>query len=45
MSVMQLKKFFIANAGVTVLVIKIANTEATTMMAGSFVRCMVIDSP
>jgi len=44
MSVMQLKKFFIANAGVTVLVIINANATAMPMIAGSVVRCMIIDS-
>ena len=44
MSVMQLKKFFIANAGVTVLVIINANAAAMPMIAGSVVRCMIIDS-
>jgi hypothetical protein len=40
---MQLKKFFIANAGVTVPVIIDANAAAMPMIAGSVVR-MIIDS-
>jgi len=44
MSVMQLKKFFIANAGVNVLVIINANTAAMAMIVGNVVRCMIIDS-
>jgi hypothetical protein len=41
---MQLKKFFIANAGMTVLVIINANAAAIPMIAGSVVRFMIIDS-
>ena len=41
---MQLKKFFIANAGVNVLVIINANAAAMAMIVGNVVRCMIIDS-
>ena len=44
MSVMQLKKFFIANAGVNVLVIINANAAALAMIVGNVVRCTIIDS-
>ncbi|MGB8936615.1 MAG: hypothetical protein WCC17_16095 [Candidatus Nitrosopolaris sp.] len=44
MSVMQLKKFFIAYVGVTVLVITNVNAATMPMIAGSVVRCMIIES-
>jgi hypothetical protein len=44
MSVMQLKKFFIEYVGVTVLVITNVNAATMPMIAGSVVRCMIIES-
>ena len=43
-SVMQLKKFFIANAGVTILVITNAKAATMPMIASGVVRCMINES-